>query len=169
VAAAAAVASKASTRATLEAAKQFAEDRTTAAQPSATMAATERDALVARLALIEAEVEKLHDAAASANEAAERATVVTAAAEATTRDATQAATQEKATLETNVEDLERDLATTGVNLAMSKRQFFEVANQLHEEATRLQESNTKLSEDLDGESSRHFLSPFRFSFASCLF
>jgi hypothetical protein len=71
-----------------------------------------------------------------------------------------------------VADLERDLATTRVNLATFKRQFFEVANQLQvvsEEATRLQESNTKLSEDLEGESSRHFLSPFRFSFASCSF
>jgi hypothetical protein len=31
-----------------------------------------------------------------------------------------------------------------------------------EEATRLWESNAKLSEDLEGESTRHFLSPFSF-------
>jgi hypothetical protein len=39
----------------------------------------------------------------------------------------------------------------------------EVANQLQvvsEEATQLHESNTKLSEDLEGESARPFLSPF---------
>jgi hypothetical protein len=60
-------------------------------------------------------------------------------------------------------DLERDLATAGVDFATTNRQFSEVANQLQvvsEEATRLRENNTKLSEDLEGESARPFLLPF---------
>jgi hypothetical protein len=47
------------TRMTLEAAKQFAVDRATATEPAAATAATERDALASRLALAEAEIEKL--------------------------------------------------------------------------------------------------------------
>jgi hypothetical protein len=71
VAVVAAVSSEASTRATLEAAKQSAEDRATVAQSAAATAVTERDALASRLALAEAEVEKLRAAATSADEATE--------------------------------------------------------------------------------------------------
>jgi hypothetical protein len=65
VAAAVAVASEASTRTTLEAAKQSAEDRATATQTTAAAAVTERDTLASRLDLAEAEVEKLRAAATS--------------------------------------------------------------------------------------------------------
>jgi hypothetical protein len=77
-------------------------------------------------------------------------------------DAALIAAQEKATLETKVADLERNLATTRVDLATADYQFSQVTNQhqvVSEEATWLQESNAKSSEDLEGESSRHFLSP----------
>jgi chromosome segregation ATPase len=124
------------------------------------------------LALAEAEIEKLRAAAASANEAAERATTIAAIVGATARDAAQTATREKATLETKVVDLECELATAGVDLATANRLFSQVTSQLQvisEEATELQESNAKLSEDLEGELSRHFLSPLYFSFASCSF
>jgi cell division protein FtsB len=77
-----AVVSEAMARTTLEAAKQSAEDRTTAAQSTATTATTEQDALVMRLALDEAEIEKLRAAAAFPNEATKRATAAAAAAEA---------------------------------------------------------------------------------------
>jgi hypothetical protein len=83
--------------------------------------------LVARLALAEAEIEKLRVAATFANEAAKRATTAAAAAEATTRDAAQTASREKAALETKVTDLERDLAIAGVDLAMANCQFSQVA------------------------------------------
>jgi hypothetical protein len=73
VVAAAAVAREMSTRTTLEAAKQSVEDRATAAQSVAATAAGERDALVMRLALAEAEVEKLRGAMVSAEEAAKTA------------------------------------------------------------------------------------------------
>jgi hypothetical protein len=56
-----------------------------------------------------------------------------------------------------------------VDLATIGRHFSQVTNQLHvvtEEATRLRESNAKLSEDLEGKSSRHFPSPSHLSFAS---
>jgi uncharacterized protein YoxC len=59
-----------------------------------------------------------------------------------------------------------------VDLATIGRHFSQVTNQLHvvtEEATRLRESNAKLSEDLEGKSSRHFPSPSHLSFASCAF
>jgi hypothetical protein len=46
-----AVASEASVRRSLEAARQFAEDRATAAQTAAAAAATERDSLASKLAL----------------------------------------------------------------------------------------------------------------------
>jgi predicted nucleic acid-binding Zn-ribbon protein len=71
-----------------------------------------------------------------------------------------------------VVDLECELATAGVDLVTANRQFSQVANQLQvisEEATQLRESNAKLSEDLEGELSRHFFSPLHFLFASCLF
>jgi hypothetical protein len=76
------------------------------------------------------EIEKLRTVTASANEAAETATTTAAAAEATARDAAHVAAQEKVALETKMADLERDLAAAGVELAMSNRQFSEVAEQL---------------------------------------
>jgi hypothetical protein len=72
----------------------------------------ERDALAARLTQVEAEIEKPWATAASVNEVAERATNVTAA---------QAAAQEKAALEVKVVDLERNLATTRVDLVTANR------------------------------------------------
>jgi chromosome segregation ATPase len=157
------VASEATTRASLEAAKQSTEDCALLAQSDAFTAATEHDALATRLALVEAEIEKLRAATASANEAAERATTTAVTAEATARDTAQAAAEEKVTLGTKVADLEQDLATTGVDLTKADCQFSEVANQLQvasEEVTRLWESNAKLSEDLEGELTRRFPSPF---------
>jgi hypothetical protein len=79
------VASEVSTQTTLEATKQSAEDRAAAAQSAAATVVTERNALASRLALAEAEVEKLHAAVASADDAGERAR--TAATEAAARDA----------------------------------------------------------------------------------
>jgi hypothetical protein len=79
VAATTTVASKALTRTTLEAAKQSVEDCAIAAQSAAAIAVTERDVLASRLALTEAEVEKLHAAAMSTEEAAKRAKTATAA------------------------------------------------------------------------------------------
>jgi chromosome segregation ATPase len=158
VAATAEVASEASTRTTLEAVKQSADDSATAAQSSAAAAVTERDELASRLALAKAEVEKLRAAATPAKEAAERAKAAAAAIEA----AAQAAAREKAALETKVANLERDLGTAMADLEMAGRQFSQDSNQLQEvskEATRLHESNAKLSEDLEGESSRCFPSP----------
>jgi chromosome segregation ATPase len=123
---------------------------------------TERDALASRLALAEAEVEKIRAAATSTEEAAERARTDATATEAAARDVAQAATYEKAALQTKVVDLERDLGTATVDLAPAGRQFSQVSNQIQvvsEEVTRLRESNAKLSEDLEGESSRCFRSP----------
>jgi hypothetical protein len=54
-----------------------------------------------------------------------------------------------------VAELERDLATAGVDLTTANRQFSEVTNKLQvvsEEATWLREDKSKLSQDLDGES-----------------
>jgi hypothetical protein len=79
------VASEVSTQTTLEATKQSAEDRAAAAQSAAATVVTERNALASRLALAEAEVEKLHAAVASVDDAGERAR--TAATEAAARDA----------------------------------------------------------------------------------
>jgi chromosome segregation ATPase len=172
VAADAVVASEASTRTTLEAAKQSAEDCATTAQSAAATAVIERDALASRLALADAEAEKLRVAAASADEAAERAKTTDAATEAAAWDAAQAAACEKATLETKVVDLERDLGTATVDLATVDRQFSRVTNQLQEvseEATRLRKSNAKLLEALEGESSKHFPSPSHLSFVFSFF
>jgi predicted nucleic acid-binding Zn-ribbon protein len=96
------------------------EDRASTAE---TAAATERDSLPSRLALAEAEVEKLRAAATSAEEAVERAKTVVAATESAARDATHAAAREKAALEVKVLELERDLGTTMTNLATAGRQF----------------------------------------------
>jgi hypothetical protein len=65
------VASETSARASLKAARQSAEDRAISAETNAAAAATERYSLASRLALAEAEIEKLRAAAASAEEAAE--------------------------------------------------------------------------------------------------
>jgi chromosome segregation ATPase len=107
VAAAATAASEASTRTTIEAAKQSAEDHATA----------ERDSLVSRLALTEAEVERLRAATASAEEAAERARTTATTTEATARDVTQAAARKKAMLDARVSELECDLGTATADLA----------------------------------------------------
>jgi hypothetical protein len=66
VAAAGAVASETSARASLEAARQSAEDRAISAETAVAATVTERDSLASRLALAEAEIEKLRVAAASA-------------------------------------------------------------------------------------------------------
>jgi hypothetical protein len=73
VAAAGAVATEASTRVSLEAARASVEDRTTAVETAAVTAATEGDLLVSKLAVAEAEVERLRAAAVSAEEMTERA------------------------------------------------------------------------------------------------
>jgi hypothetical protein len=59
VAAAGAVASETSAQASLEAALQSTEDRAISAETTAVAVATERDSLASRLALAEAEIEKL--------------------------------------------------------------------------------------------------------------
>jgi hypothetical protein len=138
VAADTAVANEASAQTSLEAVRQLAEDRATTAQTAATVAVTEWDSLALRLALAEAEIEKLRAATTSAEEAAERARTAAAATEAATRDAAQAAAREKTTLEARVSKLERDLGTTMTDLVMAGRQFSQVANKLQvvsEEAT----------------------------------
>jgi hypothetical protein len=155
VAAFTAVASEASARTSLEAARQSAEDRTTTAETVSTTAATERDLLASRLALTKAEVEKLRAIAVSAEEAAERAKTVAASTETAARDAAQAVACEKAALEARVLELERDLGTSTMDLAMTGRQFTQVTNQLQvviEEAAQLRDNNAKLSQDLEGES-----------------
>jgi chromosome segregation ATPase len=170
VAAAAAVASKTSMQTSLEVATQSAEDRATAAQIVAAAAATELDSLASRLALAEAEVEKLCAATASAEEAAERARTAADATDTAARDAAQAVAHEKATLEARVSELERDLVIATTDLATAGRQYSQVINQLQgvsKEATRLCESNAKLSEDLEGESRGCFLSLFHLLLASC--
>jgi hypothetical protein len=73
VSAAGNVASEASAQISLEAAHQSEEDRATTFKTAAATAATERDLLASRLALAEAKIEKLRAAAASVEEAAERA------------------------------------------------------------------------------------------------
>jgi chromosome segregation ATPase len=144
VAAAAAVASEASPRTSLEAARQSAEDRAITAQTADAAAAIERNSLVSRLPLAKAEAEKLRAAAASAEEAIERAKTATAATKTAARDAAQAAALKKADLEARVSELERDLGTAMTDLAMVGRQFSQITNQLQvvfEEATQLRESN----------------------------
>jgi hypothetical protein len=121
VAAAGAVASEASVRPSLEAARQLAEDRATTAETAAAADATVRDSLASRLALSEAEVEKLRAAAASTEEAAERAKTATAATETAARDTAQVATCEKAEHEARVSELERDHGIATTDLAMTSR------------------------------------------------
>jgi chromosome segregation ATPase len=170
VVAAAAVASEASARTSLEAARQSAEDRATTAQTAAIAVGTERDSLASRLALAEAEVEKLRVAAVSAEEAAERAKTAATATKTVARDAAQATAREKVTLKARVSGLERDLSMATTDLATAGRLFSQVTNQLQvvsEEATQLRESNAKLSQDLEGESRARCLSLFHSPLASC--
>jgi hypothetical protein len=120
VVAAATLASEVSMRMSLEAAQQSAEDRATATQTAAAAVATERDSLASRLALTEAEFEKLRAAAASAEDA-ERARTSASATEVAARDAAQADACEKTTLEAKVSELERDLVMATTDLATAGR------------------------------------------------
>jgi hypothetical protein len=170
VAAATAVASMASVRTSLEAARHSAEDHATTAKTAVVMVATERDSLASRLALVEAEVEKLRATAATAEEAAERAKTAAVATETAARDAAQAAAREKAELEAKVSKLERDLGTATSDLATMSRQFSQVTNQLQvatEEAAWLRDANAKLSQDLDGKLDSPLLSLSGFPLAPC--
>jgi chromosome segregation ATPase len=140
VAATDAVARETSVRASLEAARQSAEDRAISVETAAAAAATKRDSLASRLALAEVEIEKLRAVTTSAEEAAERANTTMATAETTTREASQIATREKAALEAKVSELESDLRTATTDLAMTSRQFSQATNQLQvvtKEASRL--------------------------------
>jgi chromosome segregation ATPase len=142
-------------QASLETARQSAEDRAISAETAAATTTTERDSLASRLALDEAETEKLRTAAASAEEAAERAKTVAATAETIAREASQTAAREKAALEAKVLGSERDLRTTTTDLATMSHKFSQATNQLQvvtEETSRLQNSNAKLSQDLEGKS-----------------
>jgi chromosome segregation ATPase len=130
VAAAGAVASETSARASLKAAHQSTEDRAISAETAVAAAATERDSLASRFALAEAEIEKLRAAAVSAKEAAERAKTAAATAETTAREAAQAAAREKAALEAKVLELESDLSLAMTELATTGRQLSQVTNQL---------------------------------------
>jgi chromosome segregation ATPase len=164
VAATATVASEASVRTSLEAARQSAEDRTITAQTAAAAAATERDSLASRLALAEAKVVKLRAAVASAEEAAERAKTTASATETAARDAAQAITRGKVAFEARVSKLERDLGTATTDLATTGHQFSRVTNQLQvvtEKVAQPRDNNAKLSQDLEGESHNHLLSLFR--------
>jgi chromosome segregation ATPase len=128
VAAAGAMASETSMRASLEAARQPAEDRAISTETATAAAATKLDSLASRLALAEAEIEKLRAAAVSAEEVAERAKTVVATAETAAREASQATTREKATLEEKVLELESDLRMATTDLATTSRQFSQVTN-----------------------------------------
>jgi chromosome segregation ATPase len=155
VAAAGAVASETFARASLEVARQSAEDQAISAETAAAAAVTERDSLASRLALVEAQIKKLRVVATSAEEVAKRAKTATATAESAAREASQTAAREKAALEAKVSELEIDLRTATTDLATTSRQFSQTTNQLQvvtEEASRLQSSNTKLSQDLEGKS-----------------
>jgi hypothetical protein len=124
------VASEASTQTYLDAARQSAEDGATAAESAAAAAATEGDLLASRLALTEAEVQKLRVAVTSTEEAAERAKTTAAAIETAARDIAQAVAREKATLEVRVSKLECDLGTATTDLVTTGRQFSQVSKQL---------------------------------------
>jgi hypothetical protein len=128
VAAAGAVVSETSARASLEAARQSAEDQAVPAEAVAATAATEWDSLASKLALSEAEIERLRAATALAEEAAERAKTVAATAETTARDAAQAAVHEKAALEAKVSELESDSRMATTDLVTTSCQFSKVTN-----------------------------------------
>jgi hypothetical protein len=89
---------------------------------------TERDSLALRLALAEAEIEKLRVAATSAEEAAERAKTAAATTETTAREVSQTAAREKVALEAKVLELESDLRTATPDLATTSRQFSQATN-----------------------------------------
>jgi chromosome segregation ATPase len=140
VAAADVVASETSARASLEAARRSAEDRAIFAETAAAAAVTERGSLASRLALAEAEIEKLQVAAASAEEVAERAKTAAATAESAAREASQTTAREKAALEAKVSELESYLRTATTDLATTSHQFSQATYQLQvatEEASRL--------------------------------
>jgi hypothetical protein len=99
-------------------------------RPSAATAAIEWDLLASRLALAEAEIEKLRAVAASAEEAVERAKIDAATTETAARDAAQATACEKAALEPRVSELESDQSTTTTDLVTTSRQVSQVTNQL---------------------------------------
>jgi chromosome segregation ATPase len=146
VAAAGTVASETSARASFEAARQFSEDRAISAETAAAAAVTERDFLASRLALAEAEMEKLRVVVESVEEVAKRAKTAAATAKSAAREASQTTAREKAALKAKVSELESDLRTATTNLATTSRQFSQTTNQLQvvtEEALRLQSSNTK--------------------------
>jgi cell shape-determining protein MreC len=131
------------------------EDRAISTETAATAPVTERDSLASRLALAEAEMEKLRVAAASAEEVTERAKTAAATAESAAREAYQTASREKATLEAKVLELESELRTATTDMATTSRQFSQTMNQLQvvtEEASRLQSPNAKLSQDLEHKS-----------------
>jgi chromosome segregation ATPase len=113
----------ASTRTSLEAARQSAEDRAITAETAATTATTERDSLASRITLTEAEIEKLRAVAASAEVATERANTAAATSETATRDAAQAAARDKAALEARVSKLESGSSTATMDLATTSCQF----------------------------------------------
>jgi hypothetical protein len=106
----------------------------------------------------------------SDEETTKRARTTDATTKTAARDAAQAATREKATLEARVSELERDLGTATMDLATVAHQFSQVSDQLQkvsEEATQLRESNAKLLEDLQGESCGCFLSSLLLLPVSC--
>jgi seryl-tRNA synthetase len=155
VAAVGAVASETSARTSLEATRQLAEDRSISAETATATAATERDSLALRVALTEAEIEKLRAAVASVEEAAERAKTAAATAETIARDTAQGAAHEKAALKAKVSELESDLNTATTDLVTMSHKFSQITNLLQvvtEEASRLRDSNAKLSQDLEGKS-----------------
>jgi hypothetical protein len=69
-------------------------------------------------------------AAASVEEAAERAKTTTATAESTAQEGCQTTAREKAALEAKVLELESDLRTATIDLAMTSCQFSQVTDQL---------------------------------------
>jgi chromosome segregation ATPase len=125
-----AVASETSARASLEAARQFAEERAISAETTAAAAITEWDLLASRLALAEAEIEKLRVATTSVEEAAERARTAVATVETTAREASQTAAREKAALKATVLELESDLRVASTDLMTTSRKFSQATNQL---------------------------------------
>jgi hypothetical protein len=92
------------------------------------MAVPEQDSLVSRLALAEAEVEKLRAATALVEETAERAKTAAVMTETAAREAAQSVVRKKAALEVKVSELESDLNTATTDLATSSHQFSHVTN-----------------------------------------
>jgi anti-sigma28 factor (negative regulator of flagellin synthesis) len=115
------MASETSARASLEAARQSAEDRAISAETTTVVAVTERDSLALRLTLAEAEIEKLRAAPPSAEEAAKRAKTAVATVETTAREASKTDAREKAVLEEKVLELKSDLRMATTDLATTGR------------------------------------------------